>query len=94
MTGGVKWITGSAGSGPGQFNNIYGVLMDNWRRIMVADGLNNRTQLLSDDGTYMYMQYLTTGMGGAPFGIVLVRNSLYASLRNTDKLVKYTINYN
>ena len=44
---------GSKGSGPGQFNNPYGVAVDGDGNWLVADYGNHRLQLLTPDGTHL-----------------------------------------
>lgn len=45
---------GTPGSGPGQFNLPHGVRVDNEGRVLVADRENNRIQVFSPDGEYLF----------------------------------------
>src|SRR5262245_26383458 len=56
----LKW--GIPGSGPGQFNNPYDVAVDPAGFVLVADGLNNRVQKFTLDGTYV-TQWGSNGTG-------------------------------
>lgn len=95
MMGEVEWIagTGLSGTGPGEFYYAFGVRMDNWRRVLVSDRINERIQLLSANGTHI--KELITGIGGWPYDVMLVGDTLYVSQirTNNNKLVKYTITY-
>lgn len=95
VSGGMEWITKTVpnphGTGPGEFNWPMGMQVDNWGRIIVADRINHRIQLLSANGSFI--KYLTTGMYGRPTGIVLVKNILYVAMIYDHKLAKYTLNY-
>ena len=45
---------GTPGSGPGEFNLPHGVRVDNEGRVLVADRENNRIQVFSPDGEYLF----------------------------------------
>lgn len=60
---------GSAGSGPGQFDNPQGLAIHSSGRVVVADSGNDRLQLLSFDGaSFRYLRSLTAGFAG-PTGV-------------------------
>jgi len=44
---------GECGSGPGQFETIHGLAIDQDRRIYVADRSNNRIQVFEEDGSFV-----------------------------------------
>ena len=52
-TGTLIWSKGGAGSGPGQFNQPWGLAMDSLGNLYVADAGNNRVQKLDNDGNYL-----------------------------------------
>lgn len=45
---------GTPGSGPGEFHLPHGVRVDNEGRVLVADRENNRIQVFSPDGEYLF----------------------------------------
>ena len=44
---------GGAGTGPGEFNGVWGVSTDSQSRVYVADTFNKRVQVFLEDGTYV-----------------------------------------
>ena len=44
---------GSVGTGPGEFDLIHGIAVDRDRRIYVADRMNHRLQVFTEDGEYI-----------------------------------------
>ena len=44
---------GSVGTGPGEFDLIHGIAVDRDRRIYVADRMNHRIQVFTEDGAYI-----------------------------------------
>ena len=47
----MEW--GEAGSGPGQFDLVHGLAVDQDRRVYVADRRNNRIQIFTEDGEFI-----------------------------------------
>ena len=47
----MEW--GEAGSGPGQFDLVHGLAVDQERRVYVADRRNNRIQVFTEDGDFI-----------------------------------------
>jgi DNA-binding beta-propeller fold protein YncE len=47
----MEW--GEAGSGPGQFDLVHGLAVDQDRRVYVADRRNNRIQIFTEDGDFL-----------------------------------------
>jgi len=47
----MEW--GEAGSGPGQFDLVHGLAVDQDRRVYVADRRNNRIQIFTEDGDFI-----------------------------------------
>jgi len=71
---------GSLGSGPSQFRNAHALALDSQGRLFVADRVNGRIQIFTQDGVYLteYRQF------GFPSGIYIDRNdTLYAVDYNT-----------
>jgi sugar lactone lactonase YvrE len=72
---------GSLGSGPSQFRNAHGLALDSQGRLFVADRVNGRIQLFTQDGVYLteYRKF------GFPSGIYIAPDdTLYAVDYNTD----------
>jgi hypothetical protein len=47
----MEW--GEAGTGPGQFDLVHGLAVDQDRRVYVADRRNNRIQIFTEDGDFI-----------------------------------------
>jgi hypothetical protein len=47
----MEW--GEAGSGPGQFDLVHGLAVDDEHRVYVADRRNNRIQVFTEDGDFI-----------------------------------------
>lgn len=47
----MEW--GEAGTGPGQFDLVHGLAVDQDRRVYVADRRNNRIQIFTEDGDFL-----------------------------------------
>ena len=47
----MEW--GELGSGPGQFDLVHGLAVDQARRVYVADRRNNRIQIFTEDGDFI-----------------------------------------
>ncbi len=47
----MEW--GELGSGPGQFDLVHGLAVDQERRVYVADRRNNRIQIFTEDGDFI-----------------------------------------
>lgn len=72
---------GSLGSGPSQFRNAHGLALDSRGRLFVADRVNGRIQIFTQDGVYLteYRKF------GFPSGIYIAPDdTLYAVDYNTD----------
>jgi sugar lactone lactonase YvrE len=72
---------GSLGSGPSQFRNAHGLALDSQGRLFVADRVNGRIQIFTQDGVYLteYRKF------GFPSGIYIAPDdTLYAVDYNTD----------
>ena len=54
---------GSPGSGPGQFNNLYGIAVDDEGVVYVPDFGNNRIQKFTSNGTFISQLAPTSGDG-------------------------------
>jgi DNA-binding beta-propeller fold protein YncE len=52
-TGRFLLAWGSKGTGPGQFNSVHCVAVDDRRRVYVADRNNNRVQVFDEHGKYL-----------------------------------------
>ena len=72
---------GSLGSKPSQFRNPHALVFDSQGRLLVADRVNGRIQIFSQDG-----KYLTEYRGfGAPSGLFITKDdTLYATDYNTE----------
>lgn len=60
---------GSAGSGPGQFNNPQGLTVDRTGRVIVVDSGNNRLQVLNFDGETFSFSAIITANLSQPIGV-------------------------
>lgn len=72
---------GSLGSGPSQFRNAHGLALDSQGRLFVADRVNGRIQLFTQDGVYLteYRKF------SFPSGIYIAPDdTLYAVDYNTE----------
>jgi DNA-binding beta-propeller fold protein YncE len=64
-------VFGSFGSGPGQFDNPQGLVVDRAGRVIVVDQGNNRLVVLSFDGqSFRYMRSIAAGLN-APTGVAI-----------------------
>jgi peptidylamidoglycolate lyase len=52
-TGKYLLAWGKKGTGPGEFNTVHGIAIDNQRRIYVSDRSNSRIQIFDENGTYL-----------------------------------------
>ena len=64
---------GSAGSGPGQFNNPQGMVVDHGGRVIVADSGNNRLQVLNFNGNSFTFGKVITASFIQPIGVAVDR---------------------
>jgi sugar lactone lactonase YvrE len=72
---------GSLGSKPSQFRNPHALVFDSQGRLLVADRVNGRIQIFSQDGKYLseYRDF------GAPSGLFITKDdTLYATDYNTE----------
>ncbi|MSP13216.1 MAG: hypothetical protein EXR62_09700 [Chloroflexi bacterium] len=59
--GKLLYSWGEAGSEPGQLNQPHGMCLDPWGRIMVADRMNHRVQIFTQQGKFLE-QWDTAGL--------------------------------
>ena len=74
----------------GVLSSPYGIALDPWGRVMVADKNNKRVLLISDSGETFD---LLGCMNGNPRAILLQGNTLYVSQSASYDLVIYNITY-
>ena len=79
---------GSLGSGPGQFDNPQGLVVDSTGRVLVADGSNNRIVVLGFDGTgFAYLTAYTPGLAG-PTGLAVdAADNIYIADSGNNRIV-------
>ena len=83
----LSW--GTLGTGPGEFNNPYGVALDPAGDVYVTDQNNNRVQKFNPNGTFV-MQFPTPA-GSLPGGIEIGRlDNIYVVMSALDKVIIYT----
>lgn len=89
--GGFLYQYGRHGSGPGQLDHPYGVCVDRYGHVIVADTWNNRIHLVSEDGKFV--RFLVTKEDGLqwPQGVALDRkgNLVIVEQHGQVKIYKY-----
>jgi len=89
--GGFRYQYGRPGSGPGQLDHPYGVCVDRYGHVIVADTWNNRVHLVSEDGKFI--RFLVTKDDGLqwPQGVALDRkgNLVVVEQHGQVKIYKY-----
>jgi len=85
---------GSLGAGNGQFNNPFGIGVDLFGNVYVADGLNDRIQKFSPDGTFL-LAWGSTGAGNGefngPFDVAVdVFGNVYVADASNSRIQKFT----
>lgn len=83
----LEW--GKPGKGPGEFDTVHGIAIDNQRRIYVADRANSRIQIFDENGKYLeewnHIRY--------PYYIYLSQDQhLWVGDGYTNKILKYDLN--
>ncbi len=80
---------GSLGKGPGQFDLVHGVAIDQQHRIYVADRTNNRIQVFTEKG-----QFIEEWPNIAdPVGVYIdERNAVWVISASLNRLLKYNMN--
>ncbi|ULO06830.1 S-layer homology domain-containing protein [Paenibacillus sp. 19GGS1-52] len=89
----MKW--GRYGSGDGEFDNPYGIAVDDAGNVYVADGSNNRIQKFNSNGEYL-AQWGRYGSGDGefnyPFGITIDDSgNLYVAESNNNRIQKFNL---
>jgi len=87
-----KWGS-SKGTGNGQFDGINGITVDKTGNFYVTDGMNDRVQKLTSNGTYL-TQWGTYGAGNRqffyPYGIAVdMFNNIYVSDYQNQRIQKF-----
>jgi peptidylamidoglycolate lyase len=81
----MEW--GSLGSGPGQFNLVHGVAVDQNRRVYVADRTNNRIQVFTAEGKFIEQWPNVTD----PVGIYIdERQAVWVVSAALNRILKYS----
>ena len=82
----LEW--GRAGTGPGEFNTVHGIAVDDERRVYVADRGNSRIQVFDENGTHLD----TWPNVRFPYFIHMSRDQhLWVSDGRTQKILKYDL---
>ena len=83
-------VTGKTGTAPGQLYNPYGVAIDdNTHQIFVANHWNNRVDVFSETGEYIYQ--LGVGRLNYPYGIDILGDSVYVSCGGDHTVSKFSL---
>jgi peptidylamidoglycolate lyase len=81
----MEW--GELGNGPGQFDLVHGVAVDQDRRVYVGDRTNNRIQVFTEDGEYIEEWPDISD----PVGVFIDENeSVWVISASLNRLLKYS----
>ena len=82
----MEW--GTKGDGPGQFNLVHGVAVDNTGRLYVSDRGNNRIQIFDQSG-----KYLDEWRNARTSHLILTQDGgIWAVAGENNRLVKFDLN--
>ena len=81
----MEW--GTKGSGPGQFNLVHAVAIDNQKRVYVADRSNNRIQVFDEAGKYL--REMDNIRSPAFLMISADNKSFWVASNSLDRIAKY-----
>ena len=82
--------TGKRGSAPGELNSPFAVAINEaTKQIFVANYVSDRIEMFSETGEYL--NQLSDGQLGGPWGIAIHGNSLYVSGIFSDSISKYSL---
>ena len=75
--------------GSGVMDMPYGIALDSWGRVLVADHNNHRVALISSDG--QFITDLVSGMAGQPVAVVQKGRNFYISQKAPNGLLAFEI---
>ena len=83
-------VTGKKGSAPGELDTPYGVALDEaTNQIFVANQRNNRVEIFSETGEYLYQ--LGVGQLSEPCGIAIHGDNVYVSCWGDHTVSKFSL---
>jgi hypothetical protein len=87
--GNYQFQFGSEGTGPGQFNRVYGLAFDSFGNLYAADRGNDRRQVFDHDGNYLFE--FANGMVESPDGIAIHEGQIYVADHGNDRVAVWGI---
>ena len=83
-------VTGKEGRAPGELFHPFGVAIDDaTHQIFVVNNENNRVQIFSETGEYIYQ--LGVGQLSRPYGIAIHGDSVYVSCLGDNTISKFSL---